>query len=88
MAEAAGELVNPDDTGGSAVGSWWVHNPAAAGDLQGLDHAGANVPWTYLTAHLGVDGQFVQVNRPTGALSAVQVNSFCQAQHWVPCCNP
>jgi hypothetical protein len=88
-AEAAGDFAAVLlDTGGTPVTSFWAHNPAAPIDSQ-CRGAASNVPWTYATGHLGVAGDYVDVDGSTGTLSPLKINlgSRCNDIHWVPCCN-
>jgi hypothetical protein len=84
----AGELAGAKDTAGNTVSSFWVHRPGAPGNRQCVHTQAENIPWTYATAHLGVDGEFVRLTNATGALGAVEVQRFCAGSHFVPCCRP
>jgi hypothetical protein len=84
-AAQAGELAGAKDTSGKAVASFWVNDPGAAGNLQCVHPAAENIPWTYQTGHIAVDGQFVTLDA-AGALGTVKLQSHCQGQHWVACC--
>ncbi len=88
VASGRGELVNPTDTGGAAVTSWWANDPNADIESQCSDDAAGEAPWTYGTAHQQDTGLFVTVTRATGALSAQQdAAANCNnGSHWVACC--
>jgi hypothetical protein len=85
-AEAAGELKSATDTSGKPVGSFWVNRPDGPGERQCVHPQAENIPWTYQTGHLAVDGEFVTLNAATGALGAIQLQSHCVGSHWVACC--
>ena len=85
VASGRGELVNPTDTAGAAVTSWWANDPNA--DIEQQCSADpAEAPWTYGTAHQGDTGLFVTVTRATGALSAQQEQACNGNTRWVACC--
>jgi hypothetical protein len=46
-----------------------------------------NIPWTYATGHLGIEGEFATVDPGTGQLGMVSnASGRCRNTHWVPCC--
>ncbi len=85
-AAGAGELVGAVDTTGKAVKSFWVNKPGSAGDRQCVHTSAENIPWTYQTGHIAIDGEFVTLNAATGALGASALQSHCQGSHSVACC--
>lgn len=86
-AAAAGELVNATDTSGRAVASFWLYDPQGAGNVQCVHTAAENIPWTYSTAHLPVDGEYVELDAATGALGETRIQPRCNRPHHVACCN-
>ena len=86
-AAAAGELINPLDTSGIPVTSFWIYDSSAVAVEQCRNSVTTSVPWTYATGHIGVNGQFVTLNSKTGLLSEILLDNRCNSVQWLPCCN-
>ena len=92
VAQAQGELVNPVDSDGTPVVSWFSLDPNSnVAKLQCIDDAMGNLPWTYETAHKLEGAQFIGVNT-TGSISEVVDQPYtaagCSQLRNVACCNP
>ena len=94
QAQANNELVNPVDTAGNPVTSWYILDPNENVQRQCTKTDVANpLPWTYETADLGQGSKFAEVNA-AGAVGAiidapsVQPNTGCRGERNVPCCIP
>lgn len=85
-AEAAGELLGLVDTDGTTVNSVWIEDLAAPDVLRCVDSANENLPWTYETAHLGIQGYYAELDNAAGSLGDVTVG-VCNAdlRHTVCC---
>lgn len=94
VAQNQGELVNPVDSNGAIVTSWFSLDPNSnAAQLQCTDPALANLPWSYETAHLGEGAQFLTVSS-AGTISQVvnepanALTPGCMQVRNVACCLP
>lgn len=82
IAEAAGDLIGAQDTGGSNVTSFWAIDPLRPDD----DQCTVTVAWDYATAHTGQFGDAVTLNNGTGALGSLTTGNLCLVSRWVGCC--
>jgi hypothetical protein len=82
IAEAAGDLVGAEDTGGSNVTSFWAIDPLRPDD----DQCTVTVPWDYATAHTGQFGDAVTLDNGTGTLGSLATGTVCAFSRWVGCC--
>ena len=82
LAEAAGDLIGAQDTGGSTVTSFWAIDPTRPDD----DQCTVTVPWDYATAHTGQFADSVALTNGTGALGSLQSGTLCGQLRWVGCC--
>ena len=99
VAQGKGELVNAVDTAGNAVTSWWVDAAEPAGacaNIDGVARPGClrcqnfqteNIPWSYSSAHLNMQGRFVTLDAAAGTVSALTTGA-CSASRSIACCNP
>ena len=85
-AASAGELRGAVDTMGNAVNSFWANNPESAGNRQCVDTSRENIPWTYQTGHIAIDGEYVTLDSVNGTLGASTLQPHCNVVHWVACC--
>jgi hypothetical protein len=81
-AEAAGELVGLKDVGNNTVTSFWAIDSTHSNLIQ----CGVSVPWDYMTAHTGHQGELSQLNNGTGDLTPPVTGLNCLGQSWVGCC--
>lgn len=82
IAEAAGDLVGAQDTGGNSVTAFW----AIDSGRPNADQCTVSVAWDYATAHTGQFADTVTLDNGTGALGPFTTGSFCLQQRWVGCC--
>ena len=82
VAEAAGDLVGAKDVGNNTVTGFWAIDSSQSNLVQ----CGVSVPWDYMTAHTGHQGQLVSLNNGTGALGPLTTGLNCLGQMWVGCC--
>lgn len=95
-AQNKGELVAAVDSNNAAVGEWWVldsnENIARQCKNTDLDAGGANVPWSYQTAHIGQGAKFITLasgGTVSGVIDATPAsNTACNVTRNVPCCLP
>ncbi len=95
-AQAKNELVDPKDSAGAAVASWYLLDVSATANIQRqctkTDVANP-IPWTYETADLGQGSHFAVVNT-AGALGAMVDEpspapaTGCRGIRNVACCLP
>ena len=93
-AQLKNELVNPLDTAGAPVTSWYILDVAQNVQRQCTKTDVANpIPWTYETADLGQGSRFADVNA-AGAVGAEidapspAPSTGCRSLRNVPCCIP
>lgn len=82
-AEAAGDLIGAQDTGGNPVASFWAIDPTRPD----TDQCTTTIAWDYATAHTGHFADSVTLNNGTGALGSLTSGSLCALQRWVGCCS-
>lgn len=96
-AQGQGELVNAVDTNGDPVSQWWILDPTQNGARQCINTdvagGGANIPWSYQTAHIGQGAKFVNLTAASGSVSQVEdaapdIANGCGASRNVACCLP
>lgn len=96
-AQTNGELVNATDSDNNPVTEWWILDPTqnVARQCTNTDVAsgGANVPWSYQTAHIGQGAKFVSLTAGSGSVSQVvdipsTSGDACDVARNVPCCLP
>lgn len=96
-AQANGELVDATDNNAVAVTEWWIldatQNVARQCTNTDVAAGGANVPWSYQTAHIGQGTRFVSLTAGSGAVSQVvdapsTGGNACDVARNVPCCLP
>lgn len=94
-AQNKGELANAVDSDNNPVTEWWIldatQNIARQCTNTDVGNGGANVPWSYQTAHIGQGARFVSVS--SGSVSQVvdipsTSGSACDVARNVPCCLP
>jgi hypothetical protein len=91
-AQSKNELVNPVDSAGVAVTSWYILSPADNIQRQCTKINEANpIPWTYETQDLGEGSKYADVNT-AGAVGVVVDNpngaTGCRGLRNVACCLP
>lgn len=84
-AQAAGELVGLVDSDGTTVNSMWIEDLTAADVVRCVDTDQEALPWTYETAHLGIQGYYADLN-PDGTLGDVTVGPCNADQRHTVCC--
>ena len=72
-AELTGELVGLVDTDGTTVNSLWIDDLTAPDVVRCVDTSQESLPWTYETAHLGIQGYYADLDNATGVLGDVTV---------------
>ena len=82
-AESAGELIGIKDIGNNTVTAFWAIDSTHSNLIQ----CGVSVPWDYMTAHTGHQGELAQLNNGTGDLFPPVTGLNCLGQAWVGCCN-
>ena len=96
-AQAQGELIDAVDTAGAAVSQWWILDETenAARQCTNTDvlNGGADVPWSYQTAHIGQGAKFANLTAASGSVSQVEDATpasglACALERNVPCCLP
>ncbi len=96
-AQNNGELVNALDSDGAPVAQWWVldanENVARQCTNTDVGAGGANVPWSYQTAHIGQGAKFITLSASAGTVSGVidatpASDTACNVTRNVPCCLP
>ena len=81
-AEAAGELAGVKDVGNNTITSFWAIDSSHPNLVQ----CGVSVPWDYMTAHTGHQGELAQLTNNTGFLNPPVTGLNCLGQSWVGCC--
>jgi len=81
----ANQVVDPVDTAGHPVASFWSIDASLASGLQCSDLVREGTPWTYQTAHLGCTGVSIDLT-PGGTGFTVQDKTICATTHAVACC--
>ena len=85
-AAAANELQGLTDIEGNTVNGLWINDPNAPPVLTCNDIDAENVPYCYRTAHLGYQGQVVDLNNADGTIGAVTVQPCNVGTYHVLCC--
>lgn len=85
-AEAAGELLGLVDTDGTDVTSVWIEDVTAPDVLRCVDSNAENLPWTYETAHLGIQGYYATLDNGAGTLGDVTVGVCNSDLRSTACC--
>jgi hypothetical protein len=82
-AESAGELVGAKDVGNNTITAFWAIDSTHSNLVQ----CGVSIPWDYMTAHTGHQGELSVLTNGTGDLGPPVTGLNCLGQAWVGCCS-